>query len=428
MEGRFNFQLIKKYLNMSMIFNILIVYYWTLFNMIDPKKYEPAGLPYLFQMVPIGLFMVLGYKYIFGFGFNRKMRPFKVPIQTCMVPLLYYLGLLFVINIIKGSYEHFFSSLFFIFPLLIVINADIRINLRLLNTLFLINILLAVISYYFGYNSFGFFPGQATAELNTGMWWRISIFPFQRPPASGVFALLVFGSNYLQNSNKLQKVVMLTVSLYFLLLSGNRTVLILFFYFIIFFIIKRIIKFKNTFFYTLFPFLTLALTISVIFSPFILSSLNIENDIVRGFLFKSRTYTRSDTCVNNRAILIEKNFSYFSRNIKSMLLGNGESFFEQVSYIPASRTGSEERLFYLLARDGISTLVFVYFLFGLFGRYVRDENLLGYLVLMCFLFFMVFYASFLNSNNFIYLIILGLLNPKNSLKWKDPKLGGLTTR
>src|SRR5690606_9605700 len=135
---------------------------------------------------------------------------------------------LFFSSIAHMSFDVLLKGLLLAVPFIILENKA-EINIKLINTLFILQIGFSIFTYYQGTNIYGFLPGQAPGALN----WRISLFGLKTPPYTGFIASIVLLINIFNNHSK-RKWIFIILCAYWVAFSGSRTVYIFWFIFIFF--------------------------------------------------------------------------------------------------------------------------------------------------------------------------------------------------
>jgi hypothetical protein len=270
----------------------------------------------------------------------------------------------------------------------------------ILNLTFILAILWSIIAYYLGMNIWGFWPGQATTNLSQGLWWRIGLFPFQTPPFSSAFSLVVFLVNFrIQNfSAKLISFL----AFYFFLFSGSRTLLIAFLACILIFIVAKHYTVGGTFMiFSLSALISLLMVLSN--APILLYPFLSWSDFLSSLVLRVGDGSQNDIIQNSRSIIL----FHFMENIgSSWPFGMGLSNLSENysgpggSEMPGVRIVAESGIFGLLSLIALASFSFM-----------KGVGAKFFVVIFFMLIF--FYGSFLHPYSPVFLAMLLLLSNGN---------------
>lgn len=377
---------------------LVIIYYWTLINVVDYfHDYDGTGLKYYLITIPIIIFTILNSRVIMRNKYDWSTRL-----------LVLYIGTTGLFSLARFDYAVAFNIFIWSMPVIILLNSNVKINYRLINLLYLAQILICIYSFYAGVNKYGYLPDQSQMNLHQGLNWRICLFPFSSPAYSGIFSLLVFLLNLAMNKKR-TKWFFIIFSSYFLILSGSRTsILCLLSVFLFTLMSKFVVNFKQRDFYRVFPIIFISFLVLFIFFPFLFSGIIIENEFFQSFLLKSKDTNLSTKELSDalaRATIWKQHFFIFIAKFPF-----GASSFRLSDYFQVRYTGSDAMLTLMMARDGILVLPFFIFLYSLFFRSVRKQNKFAYATAILVVVYFLVYGGFMHSRDFLFLIMIGMLN------------------
>jgi len=381
-------------------FNFLVIYYFILLNSVSFRygyNYFGFGtLKWFLLITPLCIFI--------GINYTSYIRDkYKFP----SILLLAYLVSVLITSAIRGDIHTAFNILIWCLPIIIILNSNIYLNLKLLNIIFILSIFLSIISYYLGTNIYGFLPGQSINELYS---WRITLGNQAGPAVTGFLSLLILIANYFYNNRMHSKYFFILISVYFLIFSGSRSALICSFLFLLFVIFSYNIKFRDRGIYKLIAFLAVILFIILSCNPSFLLKFNIDNEYLSSYIFR----------VKNAALLTEEKFlaklarpiiwnQHFKIFLTNPLIGVGRfSLYDYFSDTVAS--GSESMLTIFLARDGMLLFFLVAFLYQLIKRALKEKDLAQYSFSISFIILLISYGSFCFTHNYIFLMMLAFFN------------------
>jgi len=277
---------------------------------------------------------------------------------------------------------------------------------EVLNVLFGVSVTWSVVSYYLGINPWGFFPGQTTANLSQGLWWRVGIFPSQTPPFSGALALAVFLVNF-GTRGGISK-IFLILSLYFLILSGSRTIIIAFLLCVMVYFLSYRVRLRGIPI-ILIVFGVISFVLAVSSFPFIIAPVFSWNDFLSSLLLRAGGDVEVWEADSRSVILFhfyQYIISYWPFGIGANTLGvvyEGPG----VSEMPAVRIVVESGIWGGVALASLALMSLM--------RSVGSR-----LFFVMFFVMMFFYGSFLHPYTPVFLAMLCVLNAR---QWRCEKLG-----
>jgi len=390
----------------QLTFNLLVIYYFILVNSVSFRYgYDYSGfgtLKWFLLIAPVCIFI--------GINYTSYIRNnYKLP----SVLLLVYIVSVLITSSIRADIHTAFNIIIWFLPIIIILNSNIYLNLKLLNILFLLSIFLSIISYYFGTSVYGFLPGQA-------MWkdfsWRISLGNQAGPAATGFLSLLTLMANYFYNNRKCSKYFFILISIYFLIFSGSRSALICLFLFLFFVIFSHIIEFRDRSFYKLIALLVIILFIVLNYNPGFLLKYSRANEFINSYVFHVKDVnllTEEEFRTKlARPIIWSQHFKIFLTN---PLIGVGHySLYDYFPYAIAS--GSESIFTRFLARDGMLIFLLMAFLYQLIKIALKEKDLAQYVFSISFIILLISYGSFCFTHNYIFLMMLAFI--KSGHKYK----------
>jgi len=385
-------------------FNWLIIYYFILVNSgFLVRERGNTGFPsfnWLIIMFPICIFI----------GINITSY-FRGKYSFLSIPILLYLVFVLISSFIRGDINTTYNILIWCLPIIIIFNSKIFLNLKLLNILFLLSILLSAISYYMGTNVYGFLSGQSTYEP---FYWQVRLGAYESPLGTGLLSLLTLIFNYFYNNKKYSKTFFILIPLYFIIFSGSRITLICLFIGILLFLIDKIYRFRNSYIYKLLPILILAFFISFVSNPVFLLKYYSNDDLINTYIFHEKNDLSEELFIERlaRSNIWKEHFVIFLTN---PIMGVGK--YTIYDYFPNAKTsGTESALTYLLARDGIMVIFLIIFLYRLIVKALKENNLIQYFFSIAIIIIFLGYGSVCSTVIYTFLMMLAFVNSGHRYK------------
>lgn len=174
------------------LFNVIVIYYFLFINIIKDNIMPFGSLKWFFLVFPISIFILFN----IGTIINGKYRYYN---------LLFLLYIFFaaMISFLRLDIDALFNILIWGLPFIIILNPKIYLDLKLLNILFIISIILSIVSFYLGSNDYGFILGQAYRK---DLWWRITLGNEIGLAVTAFFSILVIIMNFYYNKSRKQKI------------------------------------------------------------------------------------------------------------------------------------------------------------------------------------------------------------------------------
>ena len=378
---------------LNKIFSYLIIYYWVLIYIKQPS--------YVMLTLPIALFI--------GYMLLIYIKNFSLSNQLSFI-LLFVLFSAYL-SFIRLDFTSLISVSLLGLTLFFIDYFKLMINLKLLNILFLLSVIISMPLYYSGYSYYGFIPGQGGFSNDAFLSGRVSIFP--NVTSSIYFSFIVFFINYFFNKNNYQKILISLLSLYFIYFGISRTVLMGLVFILLFTWMFKAYPLKKNWFYQLF------VPILLLFVPILLVSF-IE-DIISFLLslnsdFISINFFRGHTSIDEILDDIART-NIWSEHLRLFIEHPWGLSTEEINLyvnpsLHLSDGGSESFLTRILMRYGFGAIFLYLFLFSLLARSLHTQNNYLYLFVYIFIFIGVTYGSFFAAYNMLFLVFIGSLNIK----------------
>jgi len=386
------------------IFSVLVVYYWIIsigFGLLE--EIERFSVAYFLTVLPIALFIILCLPKI------SKIT------NRITIPLWIFLLLVFIVSIVRLDIGTIITFSLMILTIIALVNYNLQVNLRLLNTLFISSIVLMVILFHFKISHYviphGYIPGQ-TKSLNDS--WRVSMMPLLAD--SGMFSLLIFILNYCFNKKKRSRMFFLILSFYFLVFTGIRSTLIIFMMFVLFVFISSKIQMKDRLFYRLYNWMVVVGFIFFMFfnSFLIVFAQKIDKPLFNKIILKQENAVITQKGLNKtifRTWIWEQHYKLFKRN---PLMGIGTFDFSKEVIIPpdmpGGMTASETPLTGFFARVGICSVFFILFFLQLWIKGLILNDKYKYFLPSLIFVSILSYGSYFVPYNFFFLILFASWN------------------
>jgi hypothetical protein len=140
-------------------------------------------------------------------------------------PLVLFTALAAVASLPRADSATLLSAGLFVIALMWLCAAPTRLPLGLVNGLFLASVATGIVFHLAGWSDYGWWPGQYVDGLDSGLGFRVSLFPLV--PESAFFALVVVLCNQVAGRGT-ARWFWVAAGLYYLVFSGLRTALIAF--------------------------------------------------------------------------------------------------------------------------------------------------------------------------------------------------------
>ena len=390
----------------QLLFDGVVVYYWMLLYLIQPDT-PPQRMSFLYLalVIPVLAYILLNAGALLRGSWKKRN-----------LWLLLYIAAVCTVSVLRSDASTIYNCLIYTLPLIIFLNAEVRINIRLINILFLLSVFMSVVFKHLGLSIWNYLPDFFTPyDMSKGdVGWRISLFP--GIPESGFFSLFVFILNFYYHSGPARFPVM-AASFYFFAFSGSRTGLILFGFFILFVLVGMLLRFRMNLFYKSFVLICLLVFVAAMNRN---SVLNLLRSPGQGFMNElvyktgkqpgAGQYTEG---VNSRSWIWQQHLRIFRSNPYT---GSGTFNFEDhkvksrqfVQY--QMSTGSESLLTAWLARVGLLMIPFLLYLFAAHWHSARMRCRFPYFMVLLILITMLSYGSFLVPYGFMFFVLFGSLN------------------
>lgn len=401
----------------NILFNGLIFYYWLVFSFInyqnnpnDADAYNGTGLRFLILVIPLIVYVAINAKVFLKIKFEKKI-----------MWLIIYAIIVSGLSLIRLDFKTVINIGALVLPLIIITTIKPAMNLKMINILFLISIVIVIFLHKNGVSQYGYLPGQTIGNLNEGLWWRISIWEYCTPPFSAVFALIILIANFFYNPGR-SRYLFYILGLYFIIFSGSRTALIVIFAGCIFLLSTRVKIFKPRLFIKAFPALCFVLYYLLLLFPIIIMFISIDNEFINSFLFRqAEGYEELEEQIA-RPKLISTQLAIFLDN---SALGVGtKSLNEQYKLLThgtaaEGTVGSDTFITYLLARDGLALIFLILFFASLFSEATKKNDFVMYLMLLTIMIYATSYGGFLNFMSPMFLMMWGLVYSGNNRQLTD---------
>ncbi len=387
---------------LNKIFNILIVYYWLITCYIISDSVTTGSLMHLLLVMPIGLFIIFSFLFI---------KNYEVPKE--IIWILFFMIISGIYALVRKDITSFISIALLGSMITVIYYYKLQINLKLLNMLFLIAIVLSIPLYYLGYSDYGFYPGQAYTHHLEALNGRVAL--FSSYSVSVYFSLLIFIYNLFFNHTKSRN-IFLVLSLYYIFFGISRTALIILLLVIAIYMFKPK-KIKNSFLYSYFiPFTIFVLPIVLLLNIEVIINflISLQNSFITEYFF--RGYSDFEDIMKDtvRINIWQEHIKFFLNHPLGM---NTSVIDEYMKNNLIMGTGSESFITRILVRYGFGAIFIYLFLFALLIKAIKYNNIYLYTFVYIFVFIGLFYGSFFTPYNFLFLIFIASIN--NSTKRKN---------
>lgn len=396
----------KGYPDISLQFNCLIAYYWLVLNIVNYAPYAGSPPPTLLRsllLAPIILFIAGAAPYWLTGRYSRHI--------TLM---LWYCVPVACIAIARGDAAGGGRVMMFSLPIVIACNAQVDLSCKLVNILLFLSVVTSIVTFYMGINPYGFVPGQTLSNLAQGVWWRVSLFAYLTPPATGAFCFACIVLNLAHKLTKLNWIA-ISISIYFMVLSGCRTALSAGCLMLVFWLLCKVLPVRKPWHYaTVLAGLCLVFVVSIVDAQDLVVG-DSQNETINSYLYRSKL---SPTSVfgeetGNRTMMWKRLFDVY---LESPIIGMGSWRNAPGDLDDIYR--NETLLPLMLARDGIPLLWFVLFLVISAADAGAQTRRFRCCVSIAWFVFLMSYGSMFVPYNFVYLLFVGLFTTTIRRGWR----------
>lgn len=396
--------------NKQFFFNSLVLYYWILMYVLPVDGSLQRLTPlYFATILPIYVYILLNLNSIIRHRWKKNG-----------VSLMIFIILVTVISVLRFDVSTIIKLSSVSLIILILIKKEINLSTGFLNFIFILSIVAGILSYYYGTNKFGFIPGMSKANLLEGLGWRVSI--FNSVPNSAFFSLLIFIINIFGKKElNINRVLILLLSIYFLVLSGSRTAILIFTNIIIIRVVIYYYGFYNVRKFMVLGFSLLSFSLSIFyFNSFALDLYKLDNEFINSLVFKSKDVIKNKKELeknNYRTWIWKKHISIY---LNKPIFGNGDynikSFLLEKE--KTNKTNfSESFLTDTLVKVGLLIIPFLLFFYFTMKASIEDNHPVIYCITISLIILLLSYGSFFVSYNFMFLVFVGrLFESDNYLK------------
>lgn len=402
---------------------VVLFIYWCLVVLVNPDvpivKYS---FLYFCHIVPIGTFILLSLLLNVYNRFNNQSFVFER--QKGWLEL-YFLwgGASIIVSLTNLDWGGLRFSLLWVGIIYSIRRLKIVVTLFWLNTLLSLSVLASIVTYHLGINQFGYIFGMST--WNCFELERVSLYPSLFDSAFVSFIVFLYNS---VNIKRWYNYAFALLSLYFVVLSGNRTVYVCLALFVIYTIFKLILSRANLLkvFLSFLAFLGISSAILVTRVD-IGSVLNRPTGIVIADKYllhqSSHEYCIPESDRNgNRVPVYAHGFgrkeliqNLLNIYLQNPFLGSGKPFLSpNDSRLPDHADGSESFLLSLFARFGSVSFLFVASFCMLALECYRRKSDAAFMLCVCLFVTWLFFGSSANVYNFNFLLCMTLLLGESS--------------
>ena len=380
--------------DLNKVFSYLVVYYWGLLYLTSHSS--------VLYTLPISAFIAyLSLIYLKNFS---RLSSFSF--------LLLFIFSSIYLSLIRLDTTSLIAISLFGLTMYYIDCFSLKIDLKLLNRIFLLSVIISIPLFYSGYSKYGFIPGQGGFSYDELLSGRISLFP--NVTSSIYFSFMIFLINLFFNKNFYQKLFFLGLSLYFIYFGISRTVMLGLLLVLMFRGIFKIYPIRKNLFYQFFLPLILIVgpIIFVYFIEDIISFLvSLNSNFITEHLFRS--YLTVDKIMKDIARV-----SIWTEHLRLFMeypwgLSTQEIIMNvNPNLVLSDGGGSESFLTRILVRYGFGSIFLYLFLFSLLTRATITGNEYLYVFVYIFIFIGVSYGSFFVAYNVLFLIFVSSLNNK----------------
>jgi hypothetical protein len=381
-------------MTLNRLFQILFVYYWFAYNALSFET-TPGGITYIMLIVPISIFI--------GVGVVELFSGTRFVLSASIISLATYILFAVLIALMRLDNIAILNITISIVPLFIVIGCRLHLSLRLINVLFILQVIIGVSFYHLGLTESKYFVTGFSSDL------KVNIFPFHSETISGIFCLIVFSSNFFLSEKKWTKWLILLFSMYFTIFSGMRTLSIIIGAIVAFIIIKRYVQFKNRLLYKSLPIFFIGGLLVVLINLNLFSLFSSNDGFLKAYTLRGITREDYDPLRDlSRLVIWNSHKELFFDN---PLIGVGS--FKMYDYYDINYGDTESPLTYNMARDGVVAILIFVFFYYLWRDATITLDAYKYIMIVSFFLLLILYGSVMHGTNVVYLMIIGAINIGN---------------
>lgn len=381
-------------IDVNQLFKFFLFIHWLIIWFLPVNKpIEQFSSIYFLKVAPLFLLLI-----------SLLFFRYKIRQSFGTVLLIVLAAFLIISSLYHKSVSLLYNALLMVITINLIENYNLKIDIRFLNLLFYLSLFAGLIAYYLGYNQFHLIPGMSKYLYASD--FRVSF--FNKVPLCGMFSFLVFLGNFYYNRKGTSRILLLSISSYFILFSFVRTIIIIYFIFIIYHIIRTKLKLK----FSRWPFFVIVFVsfIFVINNPKIFY--NIQKSLSPNtyyLVFKTEKKNLSYEKVKKnmaRSIIWQKHMKLLKEN---PILGAGLHR-HQDEFSDIRSNGTESFITRWLALYGISFLVFIIYLIYRLNNAIIENNDFLFITYIYMFITMLSYGSLFVPYDFLFILSFGILN------------------
>ncbi len=372
------------------LFAVVIVYYWGIIYLQEPS--------YILITLPISMFIMLALFYVGSLSVTR---------ETYWILLFIFFAS--TLSLIRKDFTTLIAVMLFGLLIAVVNNFRLRVSLRLINTLFLLSVLISVPLFYSGYSIYGFLPGQGGFNYDEHLSGRVSLFP--NVTTSIYFSFIVFLLNYFFNKNRYGRLLFFTLTLYFIYFGISRTVMLVLIFVLFFSWILKVFPLRKNWLYqvvipTILIFVPILMVVFI--EDIIYFLLSLDNEVISEYFF--RGYHSVDEILKDiaRTNIWKEHIRLFVEHPWGLSPAEVELYVDQS--LNLSDGGSESFLTRILVRFGFAAIFFYIYIFSMLNRAINEQDDYLYIFTYIFIFIGLSYGSFFAAYNVLFLIFISSIN------------------
>jgi hypothetical protein len=367
------------------------------------EPYSGGGFRWFLITIPLLLYICANILLLY-------VKP-KVKKNPIIIFLVLYLLMSLLSSAIHSDLKHFSEVARWVLPIIFITHFRVKFPLALLNLLYLLALITVILTFQSGIDFYGYLPGQTIVNLHQGMWWRISIWKYITPPYSAAFSLIVFFANYFLNKRR-SRFFFYALTIYFILLSGNRTSYLIFVLCLSLVYFHNLKDFKFNRYYAAIPILGVGVIFGLQLAADLIPLLGIQNEFFNSAILRNDSAGGGATNLSSRFLIIIEHIKLIQDVDYGIFLGIGSKIYTSLQW---SNNGgglggsTDSYISHLIVRDGFGVLFSLLAFISFFIESMKEKNMLGYVILLSLLLYTVGYGAWLNLTSPVFVLFLGFM-------------------
>lgn len=379
----------------QLLFSAMLIWYWMLqYTIASGETVERGSVIYFLYIIPISVYAI-------GSVIAIVLSSIKLGQPASLI--LWFIIVVVFIALARADFQTVFTFGLFGAAIIGILTFQVSPPPNLLNSLFLISIVLSALCYALGRANYSIIPGYAVDAV----YWRISLVP--QIAESAFFALIVFFVNLLCKEARFRRTCMI-LSLYFLLFAALRTTVVAAILASGYLLLTRMGIVRNRRQGLIYFFAAIGSFVGLLLVPELLLKLANLNSDLNFYLFRAVGDVASEEAVVESVFRTRLWAEHLRIAEANLLFGIGTFDFGALSPTLGDKTiGSESFITGLYARIGLPAAILVLAFVGAISQGLRSDGRLHMVAGIILFVAMLAYGGIVAAYNFSFLCMMGLL-------------------